>query len=184
MTITVDGSILLCSQDYNNQFNLGNVFDKHVGWLNLEMDRLINLTKESIDKKMPVWFGCDMGAETDSSSGVKHPDIIDLKGVLGTSIIMDKEERLETYSSLPNHAMMITGYHEDEGNIERWKIENSWGKDSGKDGYCLMTNDWMKEYVFQILVKKDLLTKDEQKVLEVKDDYKTIEPWDPLGTLA
>tara|TARA_B100001248_G_C27393788_1_gene464129 strand:+ start:1200 stop:2537 length:1338 start_codon:yes stop_codon:yes gene_type:complete len=163
---------------------LGNVFDKHVGWLNLEMDRLINLTKESIDQKIPVWFGCDMGAETDSSSGVKHPDIIDLKGVLGTNIKMNKEERLETYSSLPNHAMMITGYHEDEGNIERWKIENSWGKDSGKDGYCLMTNDWMKEYVFQILVKKDLLTKDEQKVLEVKDDYKTIEPWDPLGTLA
>ena len=29
MTITVDGSILLCSQDYNNQFNLGNVFDKN-----------------------------------------------------------------------------------------------------------------------------------------------------------
>ena len=50
------------------KYNIRNVFDKHVGWLNLEMDRLINLTKESIDQKIPVWFGCDMGAETDSSS--------------------------------------------------------------------------------------------------------------------
>ena len=172
---------------YNTYYQvkyLGNVFDKHVGWLNLEMDRLTELTKQSIDKKCPVWFGCDMGAESDGSSGVKHPGIIDLKGILGTNINMNKEERLQTYSSLPNHAMMITGYHEDEGKILRWKIENSWGKDSGKDGYCLMTNDWMKEYVFQILVKKDLLTKEELDILENKNEFKVIEPWDPLGTLA
>ena len=43
----------------------------------------------------------------------------------------------------------------------------------------------MDEYVFQILVNKKLLTEDELKIIENKDlEIKTIEPWDPLGTLA
>ena len=57
--------------------------------------------------------------------------------------------------------MLITGYHEDENEIKRWKVENSWGKSSGHEGYLLMTKEWMDEYVFQILVHKDLLTNDE-----------------------
>lgn len=173
--------------DYESYYEikyLGNVLDKHVGWINLPMDRLIELTKKSIDDKNPVWFGCDNGAEADASSGVKHPGVHNFKDLLGTDINMNKEERLDTFSSLPNHAMMINGYHEDNNEIIRWKIENSWGKDSGKDGFCLMTNEWMKEYVFQILVKKDLLNDTEKKVLEDRDNYRIIEPWDPLGTLA
>ena len=40
----------------------------------------------------------------------------------------------------------------------------------------------MDEYVFQVLIKKSLLTDDEKKLLN--SDVLTIEPWDPLGTLA
>ena len=173
---------------YNQYYKvkyLGNVFDNHVGWLNLDMDRLIDMTKKSIDAKTPVWFGCDMGAETDSKSGVKDIGIIDLDGILGTNIKMNKEEQLSTYSSLPSHAMMISGYHEDINKIVRWKVENSWGKDSGKEGYILMTNEWMKEYVYQILVKKELLLENELIIVNNSEEiYEKIEPWDPLGTLA
>ena len=45
-----------------------------------------------------------------------------------------------------------------------------------------MTDKWMDEYVFQILVNKDLLTEKEKEVLNF--DPEIIEPWDPLGTLA
>ena len=44
---------------------LGNVKDSHVGWLNLDMKRINELTKKSIDNKNPVWFGCDVGNEWD-----------------------------------------------------------------------------------------------------------------------
>jgi bleomycin hydrolase len=170
---------------YNNYYQvkyLGNVHNKHVGWLNLNMDRLNQLTKESIDKKHPVWFGCDVGAEWDRSSGVEHPGIIDMKGVIGLETNQDKESRLSTFTSLPNHAMLITGYHYDDDNVKRWKVENSWGKDSGSNGFLLMTSEWMNQYVFQILVNKELLRKSEIDMLEM--DPKVIEPWDPLGTLA
>lgn len=174
--------------EYNKYYQvkyLGNVYDRHVGWLNLEMKRLNELTKKSIDEKYPVWFGCDVGNEWDRSSGVQHPGIIDFNSVIGLDFNLNKEKRLKTFSSLPNHAMLITGYHEDQNKVNRWKVENSWGKCSGSDGFLLMTDKWMDEYVFQILVNKKLLTEDELKIIENKDlEIKTIEPWDPLGTLA
>jgi len=161
---------------------LGNVRDQHVGWLNLEMKRLNELAKKSIDNKQPVWFGCDVGSEWDRSSGVQDLGIVNTKGVVGLEECQDKESRLKTFTSLPNHAMLITGYHEDKDLIQRWKVENSWGKPSGSDGFLLMTKQWMDQYVFQILVNKELLTEEEKKLLEA--DPVVIQPWDPLGTLA
>jgi bleomycin hydrolase len=45
-----------------------------------------------------------------------------------------------------------------------------------------MTDSWFSEYVFQIVVHKDLLK--EEELLEMKEVHKVIPPWDPLGTLA
>ena len=131
---------------------------------------------------MPVWFGCDVSSHRDKSSGVEDIDIIDYSIVGMNTSNMDKESRLKTFSSLPNHAMLITGYHSEDNKIKRWKVENSWGKSSGTEGYLIMTDKWMEEYVFQILINKSLLTKEELLVLE--KDAIAIEPWDPLGTLA
>ena len=170
---------------YNKYYQvkyLGNVFDKHVGWINLNMNRINQLTKNSIDDKMPVWFGCDVGSEWDRNSGVQDPNIINHKDVLGLETVQDKEARLRTFSSLPNHAMLITGYHDENKNVKRWKVENSWGKSSGTDGFLLMTNKWMDEYVFQVLINKKHLTDEENKLLS--SEPSDIEPWDPLGTLA
>ncbi len=96
---------------------------------------------------------------------------------------MTKEEKLRKYASLPSHAMVIVGYHSDVDNmVKRWKIENSWGKSSGSDGFLLMTDSWYSEYVYQIVIPKSLLTESELK--EMESVHKLISPWDPLGTLA
>ena len=43
----------------------------------------------------------------------------------------------------------------------------------------------MKEYVYQILVKKELLLENELIIVNNSEEiYEKIEPWDPLGTLA
>jgi bleomycin hydrolase len=78
--------------------------------------------------------------------------------------------------------MLITGYNDVDNNINRWKIENSWGTKSGADGYLIMSNDWMKLYTFQALVKKSLLSQEE--LLALDDEMQILQPWDPLGTLA
>ena len=78
--------------------------------------------------------------------------------------------------------MVIVGYHIDDGQIKRWKIENSWGPASGTSGFQLMTDKWFDEYVYQIVIHKDMLTDKEKEILS--QEPITIEPWDPLGTLA
>ena len=170
---------------YNKYYQvkyLGNIKDQHVGWLNLPINRLKELTKQSIDQNKPVWFGCNVGAERDRDSGIMDIGIHDYKQI-GYNNKMSKEEKLRTYASLPSHAMVIVGYHNDPNNIiKRWKIENSWGKSSGSDGFLLMTDPWYSEYVYQIVVPKSLLTEEEAK--ELGTVHKLISPWDPLGTLA
>ena len=54
------------------------------------------------------------------------------------------------------HAMVITGVHIDPQTNKpvRWKIENSWGEDSGQKGWFMMTDEWFDEYVFQIVTNK------------------------------
>merc|ERR1712224_230267 len=152
------------------------------GWINMNMNRLKELTKTSIDQKMPVWFGCDVSSDRDKSSGVEDVNIIDYSIVGMDDSNMNKESRLRSFSSLPNHAMLITGYHSEDNVVKRWKVENSWGKSSGTEGHLIMTDRWMDEYVFQILVNKSILTKEELEMLNY--DHNIIEPWDPLGTLA
>lgn len=170
---------------YNKYYQveyLGNVMDQHVGWLNLPIERLNELTKNSINDNQPVWFGCDVGASLDRETGIHDPNLFDLKTFMQYENTMNKEERLSTYLSLPSHAMVIMGYHEKDGNIKRWKIENSWGKTSGTDGFQLMTNEWFNEYVFQIIVHKSKLLDSEKELLTTEPSI--VPPWDPLGTLA
>jgi bleomycin hydrolase len=166
---------------------LGNLYDQHVGWINLPIDRLKELSKQAIDSNEPVWFGCDVGAHHDTTTGIHHPNIIDLKTFMNYENNLTKEEKLKTYSALPNHAMVIVGYHDEkneknEDKIVRWKIENSWGAKSPTDGYLLMTDEWYDQYLFQIVVHKSKLTKEELDLMKTPPSI--ITPWDPLGTLA
>ena len=172
---------------YNKYYQveyLGNVKPQHVGWLNLPIERMKELTANSIDKNQPVWFGCDVGSYRDKDTGVSDPKIVNYIDYLGLNVKMSKEERLRYYDSVPSHAMLITAYNkfEDEINPSRWKVENSWGSTSGTNGFLLLTDSWFDEYVFQIVVHKDLLK--EEELSEIGKVHKVIPPWDPLGTLA
>lgn len=68
------------------------------------------------------------------------------------------------------------------GDANKWRVENSWGEERGDKGYLMMTTDWFKEYVFEVVVDKSLLS---EEVLAVFQQEPQILPiWDPMGTLA
>lgn len=77
---------------------------------------------------------------------------------------MTKAERLDFGESLMTHAMVLTGVDIVDGQTTKWKVENSWGEKVGENGFFVMSDAWMDEYTYQIVVHKDLLT-DEQKKL-------------------
>ena len=89
---------------------------------------------------------------------------------------------LDFKASAMNHAMLIVGVDLVDGKPTRWKIENSWGKTGGLDGYYVMSDSWFEKFVYQAVVKKDLLT--EKEMAATKKEPTHLPPWDPMGTLA
>lgn len=171
------------NKSYTVEF-LGNVVGgKEVKHLNVEMDRFKKLAIAQMQAGETVWFGCDVGQESNRSAGLLTMDSYDFKSSLDIEFTQSKAGRLDYGESLMTHAMVLAGVDLDaDGNSTKWKVENSWGKDAGQKGYFVASDEWMDEYTYQIVVRKDLLSEEELAAYEAKPQV--LLPWDPMGALA
>ena len=62
----------------------------------------------------------------------------------------------------------IVPCYRDSQQLNHWRVENSWGKESGKDGYYLMTDRWFDEYMYQVVVNKKYLTAEQLAAYEAE----------------
>jgi bleomycin hydrolase len=69
-----------------------------------------------------------------------------------------------------------------DGKPVKWKVENSWGKDRGKDGYYVMSDEWFSEFAYQILLHRKYFSEEQKKAFD--QDPIVLKPWDPMGSLA
>jgi bleomycin hydrolase len=164
---------------------LGNVLDgirPAVKYLNVDINVIRKFCKAQLDAGHPVWFGVDVGKDFHRTLAVMDTKIFDYDTAFGTKPSMGKADRLRYGQSLMTHAMVFTGYHEVDGNITKWRVENSWGKQKGvdeDDGYYTMSDEWFSEYLYQIIVPQSELS-DFNLEMEVTE----LPPWDPMGALA
>ncbi|RKP31961.1 peptidase C1B, bleomycin hydrolase [Metschnikowia bicuspidata] len=104
--------------------------------------------------------------------------------LIGFETNQGKASRIKYMQSLMIHAMTLTAIHLDQnGNPVRWREENSWGKDSGQNGYYAMDQQYFKDYVYQIVVNDAQLLQRHQDVLK-KSTPIVLPPWDPMDALA
>jgi len=171
---------------------LGNVFDgKKVKYLNLNINRLKELTLNSLNNNEAVWFGCDVGKSLNRDNCAMDLQQVNSLELFGLDFKLTKEERLKYRESLMTHAMVFTGANVqeqsnslDENNtINGWEVENSWSDRGINNGYYYMSNAWFEEYVYEIAIHKDKLNGQERELLEYKIE-KELPPWDPMGALA
>ena len=147
------------------------------------MDRFKKLAIAQMQAGETVWFGCDVGQVSNRKDGLLTLDAYDFETALDIQFTQDKASRLDYAESLMTHAMVLTGVDLDEnGAPTKWKVENSWGKDVGKEGYFVASDAWMDEYTYQIVVRKDLLTPEELAAYNAEPQI--LLPWDPMGALA
>ena len=170
-------------RSYSVKF-LGNVIEgRKVKYVNLPADELKKAAIAQMQDGEPVWFGCDVGKSSVRDGGVMSLDLFDKGSLFNTSFGMNKAERLEYGHSLMTHAMVFQGVNLDEdGRPNRWRVENSWGKEPGKDGYYVMTDAWFDEYLYQVVVNRKYLPEEVLKAFAEKPIL--LEPWDPMGSLA
>ena len=131
---------------------------------------------------IPVFFGCDVGKFSDSGSGIMDLDLYDYALGFNISLGMNKAQRLETGESVMTHAMVLTAVHVEAGKPVRWRVQNSWGENSGDKGYFIMTDKWMDEFVYQVVVDPRFVSQVVRDVL--KQEAKVLPLWDPIGALA
>lgn len=163
---------------------LGNVKEgRPVKYLNLPVEDLKRAAIRQMQDGAPVWFGCDVGKSSTRKTGIMDLMALRPDQLFGVEFGMDKAQRLDYGDSLMTHAMVFQGVNLDEnGNPDRWKVENSWGDEPGEKGYFVMSDDWFTEYTYQVVVHKKYLT-DEQRA-ELDQAPIELEPWDPMGSLA
>ena len=163
-------------------------YDRHVydghNWkyLNLPMEEIADLAIASLKDGHKMYSSYDVGKQLDRKRGYLAVDNFDYGSLFGTTFPMNKAERISTFDSGSTHAMTLTAVDLDaQGKPVKWKVENSWGADTGFSGCFIMTNDWFNEYMFRLVVDKKYASEKLLKEFEQKPTMLT--PDDPLFQL-
>ncbi|MGI6755633.1 MAG: aminopeptidase C [Atopobiaceae bacterium] len=166
---------------------LGNVIEAGgVRYLNLEPQELKRAAIAQLKDDLPVWFGCDVAQSYLSDEGIMDTAALDVDRLFGFAVEsgFEKAARLDYGESLMTHAMVLEGVNLDEAGLPTlWKVENSWGKDHGRDGFDTLSDPWFDEYVYQVVVDKKYLTEEQRHLYETEEPTH-LAPWDPMGSLA
>ncbi|WP_435029244.1 aminopeptidase C [Levyella massiliensis] len=163
---------------------LGTIYEADpVRYVNVPMEDLKKAAIRSIQDGHPVWFGCDVGQRLGRKEGIMDLETYDFEDTLGFTPGMTKAERLDYSESVLTHAMVLVGVDLDKkGHPLKWKVENSWGDENGDKGIYSMSDAWMNEFTYQIMVDRKYVDK---KWLKAYDGEVTeLKPWDPIGSLA
>ncbi len=162
---------------------LGNVLGAPpVTYLNVDMPLIKDIASRTLQQGEPVWFGCDVGKMMSNDYAVWDAKLYDLPAVYDTAFTLTKADRLVFHETQMTHAMLFTGVDVLDGVTRRWRVENSWGADRGKDGFYTMNDSWFDEYVFEIAARRGALPADLQQALETEPIV--LPAWDPMGALA
>ncbi|WP_195957450.1 aminopeptidase C [Enterococcus gallinarum] len=171
---------------YNKSYTvemLGNVVGgKEVKYLNVDMETFKKLAIAQLEQGESVWFGCDVGQSSTRDSGIMALDAYNMNDLFDIDFTMTKAQRLDYGESLMTHAMVLTGVDIVDGKSTKWKVENSWGEKVGTNGFFVMSDEWMDEYTYQIVVRKEFLTAEQLAAFEAEPQV--LAPWDPMGALA
>lgn len=156
--------------------------------LNVEMDVIERAAVASLEAGVPCYMACDVmqqfGRSLEDFPGILALDTIDAEGLFDVDLSMTREEMFDLQEASFTHAMTFQGVQLDEdGRPLAWRVENSWGKDSCKDGYLTMSGDWYRLYGGGLMVERRFL---DEETLRAWDELpiEDVEPWTCLGRAA
>ena len=141
---------------------------------NITLDEFTQNIDNAIDKGYTVALDSDVSETTFSAKtgiAVIPQNETDVTAIL-TEIKPEKvitpeyrQAEFENYNTMDDHLMHIVGKAKDQkGNIY-YKVKNSWGTTSGRDGFIYMSVAYMRLKAISVLLHKDALTTPTKKAL-------------------
>ncbi len=149
-----------------------------IEFLNAPMKELKEAAIKQIKDGDTVWFGNDVLQQMDRQKGYLDSELYLQDKLFGVDTQMTKTERLEYHEAEVTHAMTLTGVDLIDNQPIKWKVENSWGEKIGDKGYFVMSDSWMDDFTYEVVVKKNYLKEKQLEVL--KQAPIVLEPWDSL----
>ena len=153
-----------------------------VVYLNVPSKEMKAINQKLLEDGIPVWMGCDVGKEMERKKGLWDANLFDVEGLYGVEYGMNKADRLRHNQTMMTHAMLFTGVDVVDGKARRWRVENSWGGDTGQKGYYTMNDSWYDEHMFEIAAPISYLN--EKMVAGLEGEPVVLPAWDPMGSLA
>lgn len=186
-TEPINGTFIMAMNDPRREYykTYEVEYDRHTydghNWkyINLPMEDIERMAIASLKDGRKMYSSYDVGKMLDRKRGYADTENYDYGSLFGTTFGMNKAERISTYDSGSTHAMTLTAVDLDaEGKATKWKVENSWGASWGQNGCLIMTDRWIREYMFRLVVDKKYVPADILKMSEQKPVM--VMPEDPL----
>ena len=133
--------------------------------LNLEYKRLEELIINQLENNELVYFSTS--TTTKYENGIWIDLMSRYTNLFDIDLNMDNNEIFKTYGTMGEHSMVITGVNTNS-KIKKWKVENSWGDKEGNNGYFIMEDKFMKNYLISAVINKKYLTLKELDILDSK----------------
>ena len=149
-----------------------------IRFVNVPQQTMEQLAVAQLKAGEAVWFGNDVLADMDRDSGTLRGGLYALSDLFHMDLHMSQADRFATGEAVVSHAMTLTGVDLVDDQPRSWKVENSWGKDRGHDGYFVADEAWFKAYSYECVIRRDLLP---ENVLAAEATKPVVLPaWDSL----
>ncbi len=147
-------------------------------YANVDRDTLKQIAMAMIKDDHAVYFAADVSPNQDKDRGIMEANLYDFDTVYGLDLNIDKQQRLLLRDSTVNHGMAFIGVDLIDDKPVKWLVENSWGTERGDGGLWTMYDNWFEEYVFNIIVPKQYLPAEVQRIFEKPAEVKPV--WYPM----
>lgn len=138
---------------------------KQIQFVNAPMDVLKSAVIKQLKDGTSVWFGNDVIQQMHRQKGILDSNLYRQAELFGLDTSMSKADRLKFHEAEVSHAMTLTGVDLIDGESTKWKVENSWGEKVGEKGYFVMSDEWMNDFVYEVVVNKKYIPKEQLDVL-------------------
>ncbi len=143
---------------------------------NLPLDEFIQNIDNALDKGFTLALDTDVTEKTFSKENglaVMPENDNDLKTIL-TEIRPEKkispeyrQSEFENYNTQDDHLMHIVGKVTDQKGNNYYKVKNSWGAESGKNGFIYMSVPYLRLKAISVMLHKDGLSKKTKSAIGV-----------------